>query len=242
MPVWASWDEMMLRSALRTWLLYGPKFGSSPEARKTITAMPVMPGPCWPPCQSPWSVCVRARYCRPWSYISRTSRGTRSPARAAGNWARAPADQPRIRAAARAIVPTRIRTDRCTDRFINPPPLPAGEPPPDFHLGLDRLASRALRVRLVARQEPALLELELHRQVHPRPVSIAHAIADDFLVPLDLLGLERRLDRLGEDRVAAVEEARVERAGERLDLLPDLLPLVLVVPVLAIFLADVLDP
>ena len=32
-----------------------------------------------PPVQSPFSVCVAARYCRPRSYISRTSRGTTSP-------------------------------------------------------------------------------------------------------------------------------------------------------------------
>ncbi len=40
MPVLASWELMMLRSALRTLLLYGPKLGSSPEARKTIKHHP----------------------------------------------------------------------------------------------------------------------------------------------------------------------------------------------------------
>src|SRR5579871_881113 len=86
-PVVGFWLEMMLRTARRTLLLYRPKFGSSPEARKTINPRPVTPGPCWPSVQSPFSVCVFARYCKPLSYSSRTSRGTASPMRALGGWA-----------------------------------------------------------------------------------------------------------------------------------------------------------
>src|SRR5262245_22291650 len=85
---------MMLRTARRTLLLYSPKFGSSPEARKAINPRPVTPGPCCPPVQSPFSVCVFTRYCRPLSYSSRTSRGTPSPIRAFGGWALAPARLP----------------------------------------------------------------------------------------------------------------------------------------------------
>ena len=48
--------------------------------------MPVVPGPFSPPPpgQSPFSDCVFARYCKPRSYISRTSRGTASPKRDVG--------------------------------------------------------------------------------------------------------------------------------------------------------------
>src|SRR5688572_28877731 len=61
-----------------------------------MMARPVTPGP-WvlrppapaaPPPQSPDSPCVAARYCRPRSYISRTSRGMTSPwCTAGGGWA-----------------------------------------------------------------------------------------------------------------------------------------------------------
>src|SRR5438552_11662306 len=93
----------MLRSALRTLLLYRPKFGSSPEARKAINPRPVTPGPCWPPVQSPFSVCVLTRYCKPLSYSSRTSRGTPSPIRAFSGCAPAP-DTPPNKTSARASI------------------------------------------------------------------------------------------------------------------------------------------
>ena len=91
MPVPASCEVIRLRSSdRRTWLLYSPKLGSSPEARKTMSPSPTGPGPSSypPPVQSPFSVCFAARYCRPRSYISRTSRGTTSPNFVAGIWAR----------------------------------------------------------------------------------------------------------------------------------------------------------
>src|SRR6516165_9041585 len=80
-PVLASWDVIIARNARRTLLLYNPKLGSSPEARKTMSPRPTGPGPSSypPPVHSPLSFCLAARYCRPRSYISRTSRGTTSP-------------------------------------------------------------------------------------------------------------------------------------------------------------------
>src|SRR5271165_6786295 len=81
MPVVASCDVIRERSDLRTWLLYCPKLGSSPEARNTSSPRPTEPGPSSypPPVHSPLSVCFEARNCKPRSYISRTSRGTTSP-------------------------------------------------------------------------------------------------------------------------------------------------------------------
>src|SRR5208282_206073 len=81
MPVVASCDVIRERSDLRTWLLYCPKLGSSPEARNTSSPRPTGPGPFSypPPVHSPLSVCFEARNCKPRSYISRTSRGTTSP-------------------------------------------------------------------------------------------------------------------------------------------------------------------
>src|SRR5208283_6221838 len=93
MPVVLSCDVIRERSDLRTWLLYCPKLGSSPEARNTSSPSPTGPGPSSypPPVHSPLSVCFEARNCKPRSYISRTSRGTTSPefAPGTGDWARA---------------------------------------------------------------------------------------------------------------------------------------------------------
>src|SRR5208337_1592157 len=110
MPVMASCDVIRERSDLRTWLLYCPKLGSSPEARKTSSPRPTGPGPSsyTPPVHSPLSVCFEARNCKPRSYISRTSRGTTSPnfAPGTGDCARhAEPERPARRARAMAMIP-----------------------------------------------------------------------------------------------------------------------------------------
>src|SRR5271157_4384907 len=110
MPVVASCDVIRERSDLRTWLLYCPKLGSSPEARNTSSPRPTGPGPSsyTPPVHSPLSVCFEARNCKPRSYISRTSRGTSSPnfAPGTGDCARhAVPERPARRARAMAMIP-----------------------------------------------------------------------------------------------------------------------------------------
>ena len=62
-----------------------------------------------------------ARYCNPRSYISRTSRGTTSPNRGAGNWARAGA----ATIATRAVATRAVAQYRPTCRDRRPKPNPA---------------------------------------------------------------------------------------------------------------------
>src|SRR2546428_179569 len=95
-PVFPFWLEMMLRTARRTLVPYKPKFGSSPEARNTINPRPVIPGPFWPPGQSPFGDWVYAKNGGLLSYTPRTWGGAASPMRAFGGWALAPAGPPNM--------------------------------------------------------------------------------------------------------------------------------------------------